>query len=224
MNGPNNDNHTSPKRLLELNYESVGYEQLLQQVSTFMEQSGIRQFCRTKCRGACCYFTRTGKCNPVKQDCEQHPRLACNLWICYSLFSILIYLAQERDQKLVTQFLSYYMYQFKVTAIKRLQDLLAVYANCYQEADCYLQHTPQAVKDHFKLAPIPDLANPEILQNISSMMELLGQIVERQDSRFGSYLDLKLIHLIRSEAPIDVETLHLNFPELSRPWNLPASP
>ncbi len=210
--------------LFRLNYEAIGHDELLQQVNTFMEQSGIRQFCRLNCRGACCNFTNHGKCNPITQCCEESPRLACNLWLCHSLFSVLLYVSYEFNQKKVTQFLSYYMYQFRVTAIKRLNELLGTYANCYQAADCYRQVTPQAVKDHFSLAPTPDLSDPEILQNIASIMKLLSQIVERQQSPSSSCYDQKLISLIRSETAIDTEILFYNFPELNRPWNFPASP
>ena len=54
------------------------YNESLEKIEAWLQETGIRQFCRTECRGVCCLnYCKSNRC--------QRPPLSCATFICSNL-------------------------------------------------------------------------------------------------------------------------------------------
>jgi len=64
----------------------ASYNEFEKQIDAFMEDSGIRDFCRNYCKGRCCYGVR----NTCGEVCKKGKMPAtCSLFICEQLAGLL---------------------------------------------------------------------------------------------------------------------------------------
>lgn len=61
------------------------YKEALETVEQWLEKRGIRQFCRTACKGACCV---PHEVNCPGKDCKRPP-LLCAMYLCDEMRKIL---------------------------------------------------------------------------------------------------------------------------------------
>jgi len=65
------------------------YDEALEKVNNFMQKSGIRDFCRNECRGACCRTFVDNKLCGVKDSSTCNPPLTCAIALCRELSDLL---------------------------------------------------------------------------------------------------------------------------------------
>lgn len=67
----------------------ISYINILEKINNYMNNSGIRQFCREQCSGSCCLQVANYTCTPfIPTKCES--RLPCSLYICDYLEATII--------------------------------------------------------------------------------------------------------------------------------------
>jgi hypothetical protein len=64
--------------LNRFNMKTLDYNDAIKHISGFLEISGIRDFCRTKCNGRCCRKCDKGQNGQIK--CSD--KLTCATWLC----------------------------------------------------------------------------------------------------------------------------------------------
>ena len=70
--------------------QKLGYFELLDLVNDFMDESGIRDFCKNTCEGICCSHGHN-KCYNTEYSCSNNEgdnkRLPCSIWICFMFWA-----------------------------------------------------------------------------------------------------------------------------------------
>lgn len=160
--------------------EMLNYDQTLELVESFMEKSGIRDYCTNICKGNCC-----GSCytkNPEACHRNEGRRLACSIYLCYTN----------------TFPTNCFMEPFRKVHDEVIKAIRKVYREVARDyGNKYFKTPPKELFSNFEISKtiVIDNLTPEFTKKVKKYIDMIVKYTGKLKNEKGNYLRLSRFKL-----------------------------